>query len=64
MKALLQKLNINETFTKPIQKQRVFNSVTLNVPKIADYNYMADLLELPYPDIQKMVIIIYCVLLI
>jgi len=47
MKALLQKLNINETFTKPIQKQRVFNSVTLNVPKIEDYNYMADLLELP-----------------
>ena len=48
MKALLNKLNIDETFTKqrPI-KQPVYNKIKNNIPLKEDYNFMADLLELP-----------------
>lgn len=44
---LLTELQIDETFTKPPKKQKVFNKVKDNVPPIAEYNYMSDLLELP-----------------
>lgn len=44
---ILQKLDIDETFTKPPKKQRIFNKVKDNVPPIEHYNYMADLLHLP-----------------
>jgi len=47
MNKLLDKLGIDETFTKPQKKQKIFNKVKDNVPPIEDYNYMADLLELP-----------------
>eukprot|EP01033_Poteriospumella_lacustris_P024117 gene24117-gene19497 len=48
MKAILNKLNIDETFTKqrPI-KQPVYNKIKNNIPLKEDYNFMADLLELP-----------------
>lgn len=46
--ALLNKLNIDETFTKPPkQKQKVFNKVKDNIPLIKDYNFMADIVDLP-----------------
>ena len=47
MNKLLSKLEIDETLTKAPKKQKIFNKVKDNVPPIEDYNYMADLLELP-----------------
>ncbi len=48
MQALLQKIGVNEKLTKPkIAKQKVFNKFKNNLPKIANYNQMADLLYLP-----------------
>jgi hypothetical protein len=47
MNKLLDKLGVDETFTKPPKKAKVFNKVKDNVTPIEDYNYMADLLELP-----------------
>lgn len=45
---ILNKLNIDETFTRPTnKKQKVFNKVKDNVPLIKDYNMMADILDLP-----------------
>lgn len=48
MKAILEKLKIDETFTKPrSSKQKVFNHIKNNIPLVEDYNFMADLVELP-----------------
>lgn len=48
MKAILEKLKIDETFTKPRKnKQKVFNHIKNNIPLIEDYNFMADIIELP-----------------
>jgi len=48
MRALLKKLSIDEKFTKPIvNKQKVFNHIKNNIPKLEDYNFSADILELP-----------------
>ena len=48
MKAILDKLKIDETFTKKRNdKQKEFNHIKNNIPLIEDYNFMADLLELP-----------------
>src|SRR5690348_8809999 len=47
MNTLLEKLNINEEFTKGRKKQKVFNKIKNNVPLLEDCNFMADLLELP-----------------
>lgn len=48
MKALLNKLNIDEHLTKPrLTKQPVYNKIKNNIPLKEDYNFMADLLELP-----------------
>ena len=48
MKPLLKSLNINEKFTKPrLEKQPVYNHIKNNIPRIEDYNFMADLIEMP-----------------
>lgn len=44
---LIEELEIDERFTKPPKKEKVFNKVKDNVPPIEHYNYMSDLLELP-----------------
>jgi len=47
MNDLLNKLGIDETFTKAPQKQKIFNKIKDNIPDIKQANYMSDLLELP-----------------
>jgi hypothetical protein len=48
MNELIKKLNIDETFTKkPKNKQKKYNSIKNNITLVEDYNFMADLLELP-----------------
>lgn len=48
MKALLKSFNIDEKFTKPrLEKQPVYNHYKNNIPRIEDYNFMADLIEMP-----------------
>jgi hypothetical protein len=45
---LIKKLNIDETFTKPLRKNTIkFDSVKANTLLQPDYNYMADILYLP-----------------
>lgn len=46
MKALLKKLNIDETYTKPLKKP-IWDSVKQNTYPKQDYNFMADVLFLP-----------------
>ena len=46
MQELLNKLKINETFTKPIRNIK-FDKVKANTYPKAGYNFMADLLHLP-----------------
>lgn len=46
-KGILDDLNINEKFTKRINRPRIFNRVKDNVPLVPDWNMMADLLFLP-----------------
>src|SRR3984957_17655765 len=46
-KGILDDLNINEKFTKRINRPRIFNRVKDNVPLVEDWNMMADLLFLP-----------------
>ena len=47
MQQLLSKLNIDETMTKPVKRPNVWNKVKDNIPHLANYNYMGDLLFLP-----------------
>lgn len=48
MKAILEKLKIDETFTKTKSiKQKQFNHIKNNIPLVEDYNFMADLIEFP-----------------
>ena len=48
MKTLLKSLNINDILTKPrLEKQPVYNHIKNNLPRIEDYNFMADLSEMP-----------------
>ncbi len=47
MNKLLQELKINETYTKPPKIKKEFSKVKDNIPLKADFNFMADLLELP-----------------
>ena len=44
---IIKKLDIDETFTKEGKKQKKFNSIRKNTVQKANYNMMADLLELP-----------------
>eukprot|EP00981_Chlorochromonas_danica_P013999 scaffold7211_cov247-Ochromonas_danica.AAC.15 len=46
-KGILDDMGINETFTKRVKKEKVYNSVKDNVPLVEDWNMMADLLFLP-----------------
>jgi hypothetical protein len=46
-KGILEDLNINEKFTKRINRPRVFNKVKDNAPLVPDWNCMCDLLFLP-----------------
>jgi hypothetical protein len=45
--SLLKSLNIDETYTKPAQKEKVFTKVRSQIPLIKHFNYMADILYLP-----------------
>lgn len=47
MNKILQELKINETYTKPPKIKKEFSKVKDNIPLKADFNFMADLLELP-----------------
>jgi len=47
MDKLLKDLEIDETYTRPIKKQKVFNNIRNRTVQKEDYNMMADLLELP-----------------
>ena len=46
-KNLLDDIGVDETFTKPVKKERAFTHVKDNIPMKRHYNYMADLLHLP-----------------
>ena len=45
--SLLNKLDIDETLTKPVKKEKAFHHVKDSVNLNEDYNFMADLLFLP-----------------
>ena len=47
MDKILKELKINEKYSKPIKIKKEFSRVKDNIPLKADYNLMADLLELP-----------------
>ena len=47
MDAILKELQINEKYSKPVKIKKEFSRVKDNIPLKADYNFMADLLELP-----------------
>lgn len=47
MNKILQELKINETYTKPPKIKKEFSKVKDNIPLKADFNFMADILELP-----------------
>ena len=47
MDKILKKLGINEEHTRSIRIKKTFNTVKQNVPHIANYNFMADVLFLP-----------------
>lgn len=44
---LIKKLDIDETYTKPIKRPKRFTKVKDNIPLVDNYNFMADLLFLP-----------------
>jgi hypothetical protein len=48
MKTLLKSFKIDEKLTKPrLEKQPVNHQFKNNIPRIEDYNFMADLIEMP-----------------
>ena len=47
MNKLLKDLNIDETYTKPIKKEKIFTTVKSQIPLKKYLNYFADLLFLP-----------------
>jgi hypothetical protein len=47
MDKILKKLGINEEHSRPVRIKKTFNQVKQNVPHIANYNFMADVLFLP-----------------
>ena len=47
MENILKELKINEKYSKPVKIKRQFSKVKDNIPLIENYNFMADLLELP-----------------
>lgn len=47
MNDILKELGVNEKYSKPVKIKKEFSKVKDNIPLIQDYNFMADLLELP-----------------
>lgn len=47
MKSILDKLGIDETYTKEVKKPKYFTKIKDNIPLVADMNVMADLIMLP-----------------
>ena len=48
MQGIINKLKIDEHLTKHHGKpQKIFNSISNNIPKFEDWNFMADILKLP-----------------
>jgi hypothetical protein len=47
MDKILKELKIDEKYSKPVKIKKEFSKVKDNIPLKADYNFMADLLELP-----------------
>jgi hypothetical protein len=47
MNKIIKDLGLNETFTKSVKRDKVFTKVKDNIPLVAHYNYMMDLLFLP-----------------
>jgi hypothetical protein len=47
MDEILKYFKIDETYTKPIRKPKLFTKVKDQIPLIEDYNYSADLIEMP-----------------
>ena len=47
MEKILKSLGVDETFSKPVKIKKQFSKTKDNIPLIQDYNFMADLLELP-----------------
>ena len=47
LKSIIEELKIDETHTMPVRKAKVFTHIKDVVPPLPDYNFMADLLELP-----------------
>lgn len=47
MEKILKELGVNEKYSKPVKIKKKFSKTKDNIPLIQDYNFMADLLELP-----------------
>jgi|688.fasta_scaffold414365_2 hypothetical protein len=47
MKKLLQELKVDETYTKPLKKEKLFTHIDDNIPHKSNYNFMMDILILP-----------------
>jgi hypothetical protein len=47
MQNILKELGVDETYSKPVKIKKQFSKTKDNIPLIQDYNFMADLLELP-----------------
>ena len=47
MNKILKSLNRDETYTKAPKIKKEYSKVKDNIPLIQNYNFMADLLELP-----------------
>ena len=58
MDKLFKKLQIDDTLTKPIKKDKVFTKIKDVITPIANYNYMADLLYLPNDKGYKYLLVV------
>ena len=47
MNVLLNKLGIDETYTKPVKKPSHYNHFKEMIPPMEDWNIMIDLVEMP-----------------
>ena len=59
MDKLLYQLGIDETFTKEVKKPKQFNHIKNNIPLQKNFNFMADLIELPITK-QKFKYLLVC----
>jgi hypothetical protein len=60
MQNLLNTLGINETYTKQVKKPTKFNHIRDNIPLKKNFNFMADLIELPVTK-KKFKYLLVCV---